>query len=508
MMKLLAAVFVALLMAGCGTYPGVPDFGGSLSGGVGGFLPGVPDFGKSLSDGFGGFIEAMLMGVLVMVGIAVAVPLIIGGIVGGRAASKRKKGVWKGVWKGVLVGFEAGFLLSINLVGRMGSSGEEDVALAVVVLIGGIVGGIVASKRKKEVWKGVFTGLRFLLLPLGVTVWPPIVLPYLVYLPFYFWGKSNHTAGGKVVWNAQGGVDANREEGNFTAYVSKDGQQYGPYTVEQLREYVQQGNFTTGDHACHDGQNWVTIAQVPGFADAGDSVTTPQQDQVVQEHAVEQQPASANASSSPAKKKKIILWTGIALVATLLVVGLLVWLLGGERGGHMVILLQDPQEKEAEASPQSNQSPAAPPGSKITRVSKIDLDDPKTRKKIVAKAVKGKKLQFRGKTGEELAYAPNQQKPYTGWKKWIHDNGRLVGLSQFKNGKLDGLRTWWYPNGRKKAERTYKDGKLWTAVRWKPNGEKCPVTNVVNGSGVVVQLHPKGPVHLSTTFKDGKIVKD
>ena len=140
----------------------------------------------------------------------------------------------------------------------------------------------------------------------------------------------------------------------------------------------------------------------------------------------------------------------------------------------------------------------------------IDLDDHKTRKKIVANAVKGKKLQFRGKTGEELAYAPNQQKPYTGWTKWIHDNGRLVGLSQFKNGKLDGLRTWWYPNGtgRKKAERTYKDGKLWTAVRWKPNGEKCPVTNLVNGSGVVVQFHPKGPVHLSTTFKDGKIVED
>jgi hypothetical protein len=399
MMKLLAAVFVALLVAGCGTYPGVPDFG------------------KSLSDGFGGFIEAMLMGVLVMVGIAVAVPLIIGGIVGGRAASKRKKGVWKGVWKGVLVGFEAGFLLSINLVGRMGSSGEEDVALAVVVLIGGIVGGIVASKRKKEVWKGVFTGLRFLLLPLGVTVWPPIVLPYLVYLPFYFWGKSNHTAGGKVVWNAQGGVDANREEGNFTAYVSKDGQQYGPYTVEQLREYVQQGNFTTGDHACHDGQNWVTIAQVPGFADAGDSVTTPQQDQVVQEHAVEQQPAAANASNSPAKKKKIILWTGIALVATLLVVGLLVWLLGGERGGHMVILLQDPQEKEAKASPLSNPSSAAPPDAKPAQVGKIDLNNPKTRKKIVAKAVRGGKASVSRQDRRKTCLRPESAKALYGMEE-------------------------------------------------------------------------------------------
>jgi hypothetical protein len=81
-------------------------------------------------------------------------------------------------------------------------------------------------------------------------------------------------------------------------YVSKDGQQYGPYTIEQLREYVQQGNFTTGDHACFDGQNWVTIAQVPGFAAGGDLVTTPQYPQAVQ-----QQPASADASTSLPKKK-------------------------------------------------------------------------------------------------------------------------------------------------------------------------------------------------------------
>ena len=71
-------------------------------------------------------------------------------------------------------------------------------------------------------------------------------------------------------------------------YVHKDDQQYGPYTVEQLREYVQQGDFLTGDHACHDGQNWVTIAQVPGFAEAAQPAamqapSAPRKDQAVQE---------------------------------------------------------------------------------------------------------------------------------------------------------------------------------------------------------------------------------
>ena len=108
-------------------------------------------------------------------------------------------------------------------------------------------------------------------------------------------------------------------------YISKDSQQYGPYTIEQLRVYVQQGNFTTADLACCDGQNWVTVAQVPGFAAGGDSVTSPEQPQVVQEQAATTVVAS--------KKKKIVLWSSIGGIAALLVIGLLVGFLasgGGE----------------------------------------------------------------------------------------------------------------------------------------------------------------------------------
>ena len=66
-------------------------------------------------------------------------------------------------------------------------------------------------------------------------------------------------------------LDSPRAAGDkkvMQVYVSKGGQQYGPYTVEQLRQYVEVGNFAPTDHACCDGANWVTIAQVPGFAPA------------------------------------------------------------------------------------------------------------------------------------------------------------------------------------------------------------------------------------------------
>ena len=52
-------------------------------------------------------------------------------------------------------------------------------------------------------------------------------------------------------------------------YINKDGQQHGPYTMEQLQESLQQGHFTSQDQACYDGQNWVTVGQVPGLAAGG-----------------------------------------------------------------------------------------------------------------------------------------------------------------------------------------------------------------------------------------------
>jgi antitoxin component YwqK of YwqJK toxin-antitoxin module len=109
-----------------------------------------------------------------------------------------------------------------------------------------------------------------------------------------------------------------------------------------------------------------------------------------------------------------------------------------------------------------------------------------------------------GQKEEEATYKDGEKDGLgTEW----YSNGQKESEIIYKDWKRVGLSTWWYENGRKKAERTHKDGKLWTAVRWKPNGEKCPLTNLVNGSGVVVQLHPNPNVLYLTTYKDGKIVK-
>jgi len=118
--------------------------------------------------------------------------------------------------------------------------------------------------------------------------------------------------------------------------------------------------------------------------------------------------------------------------------------------------------------------------------------------------------EFDRKYGKFIAEAIDMDKRpdgYTGWAKrmYMHDDGLIRALGQFKDGRNDGLWTWWYRNGQKDWEETYKDGKLVTAVGWMPNGGKSE-TNVVNGNGVRVVYNLDGMEIGRNTFKDGEAV--
>ena len=134
---------------------------------------------------------------------------------------------------------------------------------------------------------------------------------------------------------------------------------------------------------------------------------------------------------------------------------------------------------------------------------------------VCAEAIDYEKLEvWRVELGENLAYAPNQSPgesslpvTYTGWVKETFDDGRIRSLVHYKDGKPDGLETIWYENGQRRNESNWEDGKLWAAVAWKPNGKKCPVTNVVNGNGVVVYYNDKGTEVDRETYRDGEYVR-
>ena len=147
-------------------------------------------------------------------------------------------------------------------------------------------------------------------------------------------------------------------------------------------------------------------------------------------------------------------------------------------------------------------------GCETAKVGRIDLDDPETFDKIVAEAIGEEKIQWRGKEGETLVYTSNQKTPYSGWMKCMNNNGQIRWLFQCKDGKYDGPSTWWYGNGLKSGETTYKNGRKMNVAVWKPNGEKCPVTNFADGNGVVVLYREDGTERRRITYKDGKIVFD
>ena len=138
----------------------------------------------------------------------------------------------------------------------------------------------------------------------------------------------------------------------------------------------------------------------------------------------------------------------------------------------------------------------------------MNLDDPETLREVIAEAIDGKELEERHEKGDTLLYAPNEHKPYTGWRLVKYENGENMGLGYCQHGKLDGQSVGWSSKGRKEEESIWKYGKIMTYVKFKPNGEKCPETNIVNGNGVLVLYEDNGSIAARGTCEDGEVVFD
>ena len=142
----------------------------------------------------------------------------------------------------------------------------------------------------------------------------------------------------------------------------------------------------------------------------------------------------------------------------------------------------------------------------ITPSKKADKNFSMLQRDAMKIAIGFDKLDWRGKGDLRLLYLEAKGTPYTGWAKLMHINGQVKELAQYKGGQPSGILTKWYKNGQKEEEAIYRDGKLMSAVAWKPNGEKCPVTNVKDGNGVWVRYNEDGTELGRFTYKDGKRV--
>ena len=83
-------------------------------------------------------------------------------------------------------------------------------------------------------------------------------------------------------------------------YINKDGQQYGPYTLDQVNEYLAQGSFQATDPAWRDGlANWCPLNQIAGVVDPS-SPTPPSFDPTTYNPNAAPPPAVASPSPTEA----------------------------------------------------------------------------------------------------------------------------------------------------------------------------------------------------------------
>ncbi len=187
---------------------------------------------------------------------------------------------------------------------------------------------------------------------------------------------------------------------------------------------------------------------------------------------------------------------------------------------------------------------------------KPDLEDPEVFEKIASQAINPSRLEAKRLKGLLVLCIPETEDPYSGWVRENYDNGQLKRLGYLNDGRKEGLWTSWHENGEKKKEIRYnkdvahgtatewyangqkkgvgqiKDGemdgpweewyengwkskvqncdfgKLISATAWKPNGEKCPVTNVTNGTGELIDYNENGTIDKRYIFKNGVGVED
>ena len=94
-------------------------------------------------------------------------------------------------------------------------------------------------------------------------------------------------------------------------YVHLAGKNHGPYSIDQLRQYVQAGNFKEDHLACYDGKNWVKLKDVPGFAVETNKPASAQKTII---------PQKAPQKTKKMRAKKLVI-VSLGVIVALLVVG-------------------------------------------------------------------------------------------------------------------------------------------------------------------------------------------
>ena len=159
--------------------------------------------------------------------------------------------------------------------------------------------------------------------------------------------------------------------------------------------------------------------------------------------------------------------------------------------------------EESDSSPRSKVTPVTP------KVPKQSEPEPATDEKndeepvfsVSTRVVDESRIQYRGI--ENLIFLPNSVAPYSGLVQSFWPNGQKSKEFSVVEGITQGSIETWYENGQKKEEFSMKSGKVISVEVWKPNGEKCPVSLIEQGTGVYVWYMSDGSEKERIRYFDG-----
>ena len=112
------------------------------------------------------------------------------------------------------------------------------------------------------------------------------------------------------------------------------------------------------------------------------------------------------------------------------------------------------------AKPIPAESPSEEPSDTPNSLSDADVE------RLLKEAVGLESLEERG------GLIHQDDTPYSGWVKAMHNSEQVAILAQAKDGKPDGPHTMWHENGQKQVEATWKDGEEVSAKYWNSKGEE------------------------------------
>ena len=105
------------------------------------------------------------------------------------------------------------------------------------------------------------------------------------------------------------------------------------------------------------------------------------------------------------------------------------------------------------------------------------------------------------KRGDGLTYRKGDPAPYTGQMIMTTRGTNEKWVSNFKEGRRDGLFAVFYSNGKRKADAMFARGKLVSGITWKPDGTEG--SRIENGTGTFQMFHPDGSKARESVYENG-----